>query len=226
MSIQVNLKDIQHARDSKDPQLPRLIDRLSRQQDQQSATARKDPPTFDAFLSVINSEVFRRQSREEKALYRMAQIRLLESDQDDTPLPDRLRLHEIILTLWQDDSPFARSCLFEVIAGVNLTYGPWRALKRIYKEAETKGDTQIMGALAARFDMAFSNQNHQVSHKTLTFHVTDTTAVKGIRFTTTTPATSITVTLNIGGTPATASQLFLGGTPTQASSGSPLTFTR
>ena len=167
MSIQVNLEDIQLAWDAKDPQLPLLIDRLSRQQDQQSTTARKDTPTFDAFLSVINSEMFRRQSMEEKALYRMAQIQLLESDQAETPLPDRLRLHEIILTLWQDDSPFARSCLLDVIASVNLTYGPWRALKRIYKEAEAQGDTQIMGALAARFDMAVSNQDHQVSHKTL-----------------------------------------------------------
>ena len=167
MSIQVNIEDIQHAWDAKDPQLPLLIDRLSRQHDQQPTTARKDTPTFDAFLSVINSEMFRRQSREEKALYRMAQIKLLESDQADVPLSDRLRLHEIILTLWQEDSPFARSCLFDVIAGVNLTYGPWRALKRIYKEAEAQGDTQIMGALAARFDMAVSNQDHQVSHRTL-----------------------------------------------------------
>ena len=66
----------------------------------------------------------------------------------------------------------------------------------------------------------------QVTGKTLTFHVTDNGAVKGIRFATSLANTKITFTLDIGGHPATASQLYLGGTPTQASSDSPLTFTR
>jgi hypothetical protein len=70
------------------------------------------------------------------------------------------------------------------------------------------------------------NDSVQISHKTLTFQLTDTAAVKGIRFATTAPATSVTVTLDIGSVPASDSQLYLGGTPTQASSGSPLTFTR
>jgi hypothetical protein len=66
----------------------------------------------------------------------------------------------------------------------------------------------------------------QVTRKTLTFHVTDNGAVKGIKFATTPANTKITFTLNIGGHPATASQLFLGGKPAHPPSGSPLTFTR
>src|SRR5207244_1106182 len=89
----------------------------------------------------------------------------------EVSLPDRLRLHEIILALWQDDSVFARTCLLKVIVGVPLVYGPWRALKRIFKEAEAKGDTEVYGALAARFDMARASGRHGVSAATLTYLV-------------------------------------------------------
>ena len=74
------------------------------------------------------------------------------------PLPDRLRLHEILLALWEDNGPFARSCLLAIIARVPLKYGPWRALKRIFKEAEARDDTEVFGALAARFDSAYGGR--------------------------------------------------------------------
>ena len=167
MSIQVNLRDVQSAWESKDPQLPTLVAQLSRQHDLKPTPVHKDVPTFYAFIKEISSERFKRKSKEEKALFRMAQLKMLESDDAKAPLSDRLRLHEIILTLWRESNPFARACLLEIIATVKLTYGPWRALKRIFKEAEARDDTQIMGALAARFDMAVSNRRHTISQRTL-----------------------------------------------------------
>ena len=68
--------------------------------------------------------------------YPIEQIKALESPTAEVPLPDRLRVHEIITALWEDNGPFARYCLLEIIAQVPLRYGPWRALKRIFKEAE------------------------------------------------------------------------------------------
>src|SRR5262249_6349250 len=65
-------------------------------------------------------------------------------------------VHALILELWQDNGPYARDCLLRIIAQVPLVYGPWRALKRIFKEAEARRDTEIYGALAARFDAAFA----------------------------------------------------------------------
>src|SRR5262249_5140370 len=76
----------------------------------------------------------------------------LESTTAEVPLPDRLRVHEIITALWEDNGPFARFCLLEIIAQVPLRYGAWRALKRIFKEAEARDDTEVFGALAARLD--------------------------------------------------------------------------
>ena len=69
---------------------------------------------------------------------------------------------------------------------------------------------------------------HQVTltGKAITFTLPDSGTVTGFQFTTSTTVTSITLTLNIAGHPATASQLFLGGTAAHPAGGSPLTFTR
>jgi hypothetical protein len=69
---------------------------------------------------------------------------------------------------------------------------------------------------------------HQVTitARAITFTVPDSGKVTGFSFTTTAKVPKITFTLNIGGHPATATQVFLGGAPTAASSGSPLTITR
>ncbi len=64
------------------------------------------------------------------------------------------------------------------------------------------------------------------ANRKLTFSFADYGDIDGIRFATTTSARSITFTLKVNGNPATASDIYLGSTPTQASTGSPLTFTR
>jgi hypothetical protein len=64
-----------------------------------------------------------------------------------------------------------------------------------------------------------------VHGKTLTFTITSLGQVNGFRFTTK-QAASITYTLKVNGKAATASQIYLGGTPTPSTSPSPLTFTR
>jgi len=69
---------------------------------------------------------------------------------------------------------------------------------------------------------------HQLSTtgKVITFTLPDYGKVTGFSFTTTAKVSSISLTLDIGGHPATASQINLGGTPTNPGSGSPLTYTR
>ena len=69
---------------------------------------------------------------------------------------------------------------------------------------------------------------HQVTGtgRAITFTLPDSGKVTGFAFTTSTKVTSITLTLDIGGHPATTSQLYLGSAPTHPASGSPLTLTR
>src|SRR5262249_48197133 len=144
---------------------------LAEQDDTPETPVRSGAPTFDAFLREIRSRYFRRKPKDEQAHYRRERIRALEAPDAEVPLSDRLRLHEIILALWNDNGAFAGTCALRVIATVTLAYGPWRALKRIFKEAEARGDTEVYGALAARFDMARASDRHGVSQATLTYLV-------------------------------------------------------
>jgi hypothetical protein len=172
VTTSLRLDDLRLALASQDPELVPLVEALATQQDEQpEQPVREGAPTFDEFLREIRSQAFRRKPKEEQAHYRREQIRALEAPDAEAPLPDRLRLHEIISALWQDRGLFARTCLLKVIAGVRLTYGPWRALKRIFKEAEAANDTEVFGALAARFDVAHASGDHAVSRDTLAYLV-------------------------------------------------------
>jgi hypothetical protein len=172
VSTPLRLADLRLALQAHDPDLVGLIEALVTQPDEPSeAPVREGVPTFDDFLREIRSPYFRRKSREEQEHFRRERLAALESPQAEALLPDRLRAHEILFALWQDNSVFARTCLLRAIATVRLTYGPWRALKRIFKEAEAKGDTEIFGALAARFDMARSLGQHNIGPATLSYLV-------------------------------------------------------
>lgn len=168
MSRGIRLADVQSAWDTRDPALTDLIQMLVAQEDQvPEEPVREGAPTFDRFLREMQTAAFRRKSQEEQAHYRREQLKALEAEDAEVPLPDRLRAHEILLSLWQDNSTFARVCLLEAIAHLPLRYGPWRAFKRIFKEAEQRGDTEIYGALAARLDMVFASGDHAVSRRTI-----------------------------------------------------------
>ena len=172
MSTPLHLKDLRLAWDARDPDLVELLETLVTQPDETpEPPLREGAPTFNAFLAEIRSWSFRHKSKVEQEHYRREQIKAVEAPDAEAPLPDRLRAHEIIFSLWQDNGVFARTCLLKIIAGVHLTYGPWRALKRIFKEAEAKGDTEVYGALAARFDMASASSQHAVSAPTLRYLV-------------------------------------------------------
>jgi hypothetical protein len=172
VATQIHLDDIRRAWDAKDPELVRLIELLAEQPDEKPKTPiREGALTFQGFLRTIGTSSFHAKPPEEQAHYRIETLKALEAPDAEVPLPERLRLHQIIYALWEDNGPFARACLLRVIASVKITYGPWRALKRIFKEAEAKGDTEILGALIARFDTAFSGSRFNISRLTMGYLV-------------------------------------------------------
>src|SRR5262249_31395241 len=142
VSTQLHLDDVRRAWEAKDPALVELVERLAAQPEEPPKTpVRQGALTFARFLREIQTPAFPRKPREEQAHYRIEQLKALEAPDAEVPLPERLKLHEILFTLWRDNSLFARTCLLRIIARVRLTYGPWRALKRIFKEAEGRGGT-------------------------------------------------------------------------------------
>ena len=153
MAGELKLDDLRQAWNNRDPRLIRLIELLCEQPDPAPETpVREGALTFDRFLNELKQPRYRRRTKEEQAHYRVETLKALEAPTAEVPLPDRLRVHEIITTLWQSDDPLARDYLLRIIAAVPLVYGPWRALKRIFKEAEAKNDTEVYGAITARVD--------------------------------------------------------------------------
>lgn len=154
MPTRLRLDDVRRARDAHDPATAGLVADLAAQPDEAPvAPIRDGAPTLDKFLAEIRTKAFyKARTPDEQRHHRVEQFRALEAPGAEFPPPDRLRLHAILLDLWADDGPFARSALLEIIATVPLRYGPWRALKRIFKEAEARDDAEVWSALAARFD--------------------------------------------------------------------------
>jgi hypothetical protein len=174
MEQQLRLVDIQRAWDAHDPDLPNLFVSLAEQTD----TPRREPPrqgalTLDAYLASVKSRAFAKKKPEERYHERVEGMRALEAPDAEVPLPDRLRLHTILLGLWNENGPYERDCLLRIIERVPLRWGPWRALKQIFKDAEKRGDTEMLGALAARFDAELSQRHirHEVGRKTLGYLV-------------------------------------------------------
>ncbi len=172
MSINVTIDSIRRAWDAHDPELVDLIVALAHLPEYElDKSEQEGAEKFRSFIREITSKDFHRKRRDEQQHFRTETLKALEAPDADPPLPERYRLHEIILALWNDPSPFARTSLVNVIREIPIVYGPWRALKRIFKEAEAKHDTEIYGALAARFDMAFSSGIGTVSKYTLGYLV-------------------------------------------------------
>lgn len=168
MAAHVTLKHVRDAHRARDPDLVGLFLTLLTQPEPERPPLREGAYTFHAFLCQIRSRKFRRKPLAEQAELRQAKLAALEAD-DAEPQPDKLRSHELLMELWNAGDDFSRRCLLRIIAQTPLVYGPFRALKRIYKEAEQRDDTEVFGALAVRFDMALDTGEHHVSRRTLAY---------------------------------------------------------
>lgn len=172
MTRAVSLDDVRRAWEARDPKLPELVCALAAAPDKApDKTPRAEALTYGKFAQELRSWSFRHKPPEERARIRKERWAALEAEDAEVPLPDRLWLHEILRALWTDNGPYARDCLVRIIAGAPLVYGPWRAMKQIFKEAEAAGDLEIFGALAARFDAELSRTtpNKPVSRGTLAY---------------------------------------------------------
>ena len=157
---EVTLDQVRAALAARDPKVVDLVVALARQslptRHEDGTPYREGAPTFQGFVAESRRTAFRKQPKEDQGHWRRQQVAALENEAAEIPLPDRLRAHEVILELWTADDLFSRTCLKDLLRDIPLSYGPWRAVKRIFKEAEAADDTEVMGLLAARFDLAVS----------------------------------------------------------------------
>src|SRR5262245_10749843 len=174
MPAVLTLDDVRKAWDARDPRLITLIEQLCNQPVPDPETPiREGALTFDKFLQGMRDWRFRQKTREEQAHYRIETLKALEDPKAEVPLADKLKVHEVIFALWQSNDALARDYLLRIIAKVPLVYGPWKAVKKIFKEAEAKNDTEIFGAIAARLDSAHAGRGYgqQVSGATVSYCV-------------------------------------------------------
>jgi hypothetical protein len=170
----LNLDDIRSAWAARDPDLAKLIVQLVQQADpQQDPPPREGSLTWQSFQTEMRSYAFRHKTAEERTALRQERLKALEAPGAENPLPERLKVHEVILALWADGGAYAREQLLKVIAEVPLKWGAWRALKRIFKEAEEAQDLEVFGASAARFDQQLAQGyfSSEVTKTTLRYMV-------------------------------------------------------
>jgi len=167
----LKLDQLRSALQVKDPKLVEFIIHCSYQSEPRQETDRRGADSFEQFIADINSAPFKLKSSESKKLLRVERIKTLESDDAEISLSHCLNLHQILFQLYEQNTAFGRWCLLQVIPRINLVYGPWRALKAIFKQAELTRDTEIFGALAARFDQALASDEYNVSRNTLIYLV-------------------------------------------------------
>ena len=159
MGLELSLDDIRRAWDARDPDLANLIVTLVAAPEPKPATPpREGALSFASFTAHLANHKFRKGTPQERARYRIDTMRALEVPNAEVPLPPRLQMHSVLVGLWHKNGAYERAVLLEVIRKVPLCWGPWRGLKRIFKEAEERGDTEILGALAARFDAAYATK--------------------------------------------------------------------
>ena len=80
-------------------------------------------------------------------------------------LPELALLPNLLMDMWKDSSRYAREQLLQVLACISFAYGPWKAIKRIFKEAEQKQDWQVFTILAVRFaNISRRRQKHKFNY--------------------------------------------------------------
>ena len=158
MATQLELDDIRRAWEARDPELVQTIASCWPHSPTSSRPlpSAKGPSTFAKFLREINSHAFRRKPLDEQQHYRVEQMKAPRiaagRGAAARPAAPPRNHHGPVERQWPVRPPLSAS---DHRHACDLSYGPWRALKRIFKEAEAQGDTEILGALAARFDMAY-----------------------------------------------------------------------
>lgn len=159
--MSLSFAHIQHAWRVQDPSLVAMLCTLAIQPDATpKSSIADDALTFERFLHKIFSETFREQTAEIQFAQRLAMMATLEADTGNYPLPDRYKIHLILIALWDacannepHKSAYTRVLLKQAITELPLSYGVWRGLKYIYKQAEWLQDYEIFGQIAAKIDM-------------------------------------------------------------------------
>ncbi|MEN0063633.1 MAG: hypothetical protein AAGA48_15890 [Myxococcota bacterium] len=172
MQPTITIEDVDRSYEARDRNLWRVIVALALASD-------PNDPVRDGALTVKRLRVKHR-SRQFKALdpesrrqERMRDFAQIEAADAEVTPPPRWWLFRVVQALFDDGSPWARDQLIQAIQALPLRYGPWRAVKGLFKESERRGDWSIYAAIAVRFDTEYTSWrlSGDVSRATLRYLV-------------------------------------------------------
>lgn len=168
----LSLAGLRSAWEGRDPRLAEYIIKLvalDPASAEMGAAAREQKPTYFDVITLTSWEVSRRvgaidtaipgttgysRPRRQRAISQVYSdvFSTLETEATLSYLPDRLKTFALIEELWSDNTAYARSSLLRVIREVPMKWGPWRGLKRIFKQSIEQQDWEVFSALTVRFE--------------------------------------------------------------------------
>ena len=176
MNREVTYEDITRAVDNRDPQLAGLVVRYlqladppeDRPEDAEASEAK--PLSQDAWTlkklrnSVAPHSMWGKSDDEVKNIRTDAWEQLMAAPNP----PPRLRLGDLLLSLYARGEESDRAALVEIFRDAKMGWGVWKAAKGIYKLAEERHDAELFGVLAWRFDVYSRkpNNNNEISQAT------------------------------------------------------------
>ena len=171
---EIRFKDVTLALEARDPEVWKAVMALAQtrglQPQEEANTGEEQAQAYRMFLGALGSWEFQDKSEQEQWIYRQSTLKALE---EEGVLPDRLLLHRVVTHLWQSDGVYEREQLLHIVATCPIAWGPWKAIKMIFKEAEALGDFEMLGAISARLDSTRAGweSTREVTSKTMTYMV-------------------------------------------------------
>ena len=117
-------------------------------------------------ISMYPGEMKREEIRE--VIAQMHKALWVQVEAHPEALPERLQLTELLLEMWSCNDAFTRSTLLKVMAECPLKYGPWKAMKQIFKDSIERQDWVMFGTIAARLDREGDRLSKHVYHSSPT----------------------------------------------------------
>ena len=120
--------------------------RIRYHKDSADSTKRNHMKHFEPLFSNRSHQIVRMQKAQ------MANDVLEELFKVPELVPDRLKLGELIIALYEDRSDYAQTQLVEILKNIPLLWGPWQGFKYIFKQSFFDQRWLIFGVVFARWE--------------------------------------------------------------------------
>jgi hypothetical protein len=149
----IQLADLERLRDTDAPDLASAIAAFLEQgEPERTEPLPDDAMTLDALRAALAMAARRRDKEQRQVQAHEAWKRYLAQPADR--IAPQMSLADLIVALYERNTPGARAAMLLVASEAPLVFGVWGGLKRVFKRAEKDLDAEVFAALAVRFDLA------------------------------------------------------------------------